>query len=55
VICECGGLTSHAAIVCLQLGIPLLLESSDIRSIKDGEIVTLDPNRGVVFKGKAKV
>lgn len=55
VICECGGLTSHAAIVCLQLGIPLLLEASDIRNIKDGEVVTLDPSRGVVFSGKAKV
>lgn len=55
VICECGGLTSHAAIVCLQLGIPLILESSAWKNIPDGETVTLDPARGVVFKGKAKV
>jgi pyruvate kinase len=55
VICECGGLTSHAAIVCLQLGIPLLLESEGWKEIPDGETITLDPNRGVVFQGKAKV
>jgi pyruvate kinase len=55
VICECGGLTSHAAIVCLQLGIPLLLEATDTDQIKDGEVITLDPSRGVVFRGKAKV
>ena len=48
-------MTSHAAIVCLQLGIPLILESSAWKNIPDGETVTLDPSRGVVFKGKAKV
>ena len=36
-------------------GIPLLLESADLEKIPDGETITLDPNRGVVFKGKAKV
>lgn len=55
VIVEAGGLTSHAAIVCLQLGIPLLLECGDWKQLPDGETITLDPVRGVVFKGRAKV
>ena len=55
VIVEQGGLTSHAAIVCLQLGIPLLLETQPMDRIQDGAPVTLDPHRGVVFKGKANV
>ncbi|MDB5096137.1 MAG: pyk [Cyanobacteria bacterium RYN_339] len=55
VVVEAGGLTSHAAIVCLQLGIPLLLEVEGWALLPDGETITLDPVRGVVFKGKAKV
>ena len=55
VVVEQGGLTSHAAIVCLQLGIPLLLEAEDWKKIPDGKEITLDPARGVVFGGRAKV
>ena len=54
VIVKEGGLTSHAAIVCLQLGIPLLLEVPDWSTLPDGEVITMDPVRGVVFKGKAR-
>ncbi|MEB3285037.1 MAG: pyruvate kinase [Candidatus Sericytochromatia bacterium] len=54
VIVEQGGLTSHAAIVCLQLGIPLILEVADWASLPDGAMVTLDPSRGVVYQGKAR-
>jgi pyruvate kinase len=55
VIVEAGGLTSHAAIVCLQLGIPLLLEVGAWKELPEGETITMDPIRGVVFKGRAKV
>ncbi|HEY9722273.1 MAG TPA: PEP-utilizing enzyme, partial [Oscillatoriaceae cyanobacterium] len=55
VIVEAGGLTSHAAIVCLQLNIPLLLEVTGLDKIPDGEVVTMDASRGLVFKGKVKV
>ncbi|MEB3222306.1 MAG: pyruvate kinase [Candidatus Sericytochromatia bacterium] len=54
VIVEMGGLTSHAAIVCLQLGIPLLLEVANWDALPNGEVVTMDPSRGVVYKGKAR-
>ncbi|MEB3196036.1 MAG: pyruvate kinase [Candidatus Sericytochromatia bacterium] len=54
VIVEMGGLTSHAAIVCLQLGIPLLLEVANWQDLPDGAMVTMDPSRGVVFQGKAR-
>jgi len=54
VIVREGGLTSHAAIVCLQLGIPLLLEVAEWDQLPDGEVITMDPNRGVIFKGKAR-
>jgi len=55
VVVEAGGLTSHAAIVCLQLGIPLLLEFSNWADLPDGELVTLDPARGIVYNGRAQV
>ena len=54
VIVEQGGLTSHAAIVCLQLGIPLLLELAEWSNLPEGEVITMDPVRGVVFRGKAR-
>jgi len=50
-----GGLTSHAAIVALELGIPVLLSVEEIESIPDGALVTVDPVRGVVFQGQVKI
>jgi pyruvate kinase len=50
-----GGLTSHAAIVALELGIPVLLSVEDIDAIPDGSLVTVDPVRGVVFQGQVKI
>lgn len=55
VVVEMGGLTSHAAIVCMQLGIPLVLEVGDWKELPDGQIITLDPKRGVIYQGVAKV
>lgn len=50
-----GGLTSHAAIVSLELGKPVILGTRDLDSIEDGETVTLDPVRGLVYQGQVKV
>ena len=50
-----GGLTSHAAVVALELGIPVLLSVDDIDDIPDGSLVTVDPVRGIVFQGQVKI
>jgi pyruvate kinase len=50
-----GGLTSHAAIVALELGIPVLLSVEDLDQIPEGALVTVDPVRGVVFQGQVKI
>jgi len=55
-ITEAGGLTSHAAIVGLEFGIPVIVGVADAASlIPDGEVVTVDGQRGLVYKGEAKV
>ncbi|MGM0419703.1 MAG: pyruvate kinase [Bacillota bacterium] len=49
-----GGLTSHPAIVGLNVGIPVVVGvGSDINSLEDGEEVTLDGIRGLIYRGKA--
>ncbi|WP_347491318.1 pyruvate kinase [Desulfoscipio sp. XC116] len=55
-ITETGGLTSHAAIVGLEFGIPVIVGVEEAtRIIPDGEVVTVDGQRGLVYKGTAKV
>jgi len=55
-ITEAGGLTSHAAIVGLEFGIPVIVGVEDaLKLIPDGEVVTVDGQRGLVYKGVAKV
>src|SRR6056297_593423 len=49
-----GGLTSHPAIVGLNIGIPVVVNTGDISDeFKDGEIITVDGVRGLVYRGKA--
>ncbi|MEQ2526993.1 pyruvate kinase [Bacillaceae bacterium CLA-AA-H227] len=55
-ITEEGGLTSHAAVVGLSLGIPVIVGAENATSIlKDGQEITVDANRGVVYNGHASV
>lgn len=55
-ITETGGLTSHAAIVGLEFGIPVIVGVEEAtRIIPDGEVVTVDGQRGLVYRGTAKV
>ncbi|MQS88460.1 pyruvate kinase [Companilactobacillus mishanensis] len=52
VVVENGGLTSHAAVVGIAMGLPVVVGAKDATSlIADGETVTVDSRRGVVYKG----
>jgi len=56
VITEEGGLTSHAAIVGLNLNVPVILgvqAATDI--LKEGTVVTVDSGRGHIYSGHARV
>ena len=56
VITEMGGLTSHAAIVCLEFDIPVVVGADDATDIlADGDVVTVDSPRGLIYRGRAKV
>ncbi|WP_066637036.1 pyruvate kinase [Desulfolucanica intricata] len=56
IITEVGGLTSHAAIVGLQFGIPVIVGVEGAAGIlPDGETVTVDGQRGLVYSGVARV
>jgi pyruvate kinase len=55
-ITEEGGLTSHAAVVGLSLGIPVIVGlDSATTLLKEGEEITVDPARGAIYKGRASV
>jgi pyruvate kinase len=56
IIVEQGGLTSHAAIVGLNLGKPTIVGAEGAtKLLKDGDIVTVDAVTGLVYEGEAKV
>ena len=56
IITEEGGLTSHAAIVALELGIPCIVSAEGaMLTLQDGVLVTVDGSRGVVFQGKVQL
>ena len=56
IVTEEGGMTSHAAIVGINLGKPVVMSASDIMNkVENGEIVTVDATRGVVYRGSSRV
>ncbi|MDD4365359.1 MAG: pyruvate kinase [Synergistales bacterium] len=56
IIAEDGGLTSHAAIVALELAIPCVVGAEGaLATLQDGMLVTVDGTRGVVYQGKVKL
>ncbi|NBD26079.1 pyruvate kinase [Paenibacillus glycinis] len=56
VITEQGGITSHAAIVALNLGIPVILGVHNaLELLHDGMEVTVYAEVGVIYSGQAKV
>lgn len=55
-ITEEGGLTSHAAVVGLNLGIPVIVGVENaMKLFEDGQEITVDSSRGVIYKGHASV
>jgi pyruvate kinase len=55
-IAEEGGLTSHAAVVGLNLGIPVIVGVENATKLfKDGQEITVDSSRGVIYNGHASV
>ncbi|AGE23331.1 pyruvate kinase [Geobacillus zalihae] len=56
IITEEGGLTSHAAVVGLSLGIPVVVGVENATSLfKDGQEITVDGGFGAVYRGHASV
>lgn len=56
VIVEQGGLTSHAAVVGLSLGVPVVVGvQKATRLLQDGMQVTVDSERGHIYSGRANV
>ena len=52
VIVENGGLTSHAAVVGISMGIPVIVGATGAsEKISDGELITVDSRRGIVYHG----
>ncbi|MDN5330807.1 MAG: pyruvate kinase [Tepidanaerobacteraceae bacterium] len=56
IIAEEGGLTSHAAIAGIELGIPVIVGAEGAtEKLSTGDQVTIDCQRGLVYKGVADV
>ena len=56
VVTETGGLTSHAAIVCMEFDIPVIVGATDATNVlQDGEVITVDGQRGLIYRGEARV
>lgn len=56
IITEEGGLTSHAAVVGLSLGIPVIVGVKDATSlIKNNYDITIDAASGIIYDGHASV
>ncbi|WP_125706881.1 pyruvate kinase [Lacticaseibacillus porcinae] len=51
-VVENGGLTSHAAVVGIAMGIPVVVGAAGaMDAITDGQVITVDSRRGIVYKG----
>jgi pyruvate kinase len=56
IITEEGGLTSHAAVVGLSLGIPVIVGVPDATNlIKNNYDITIDAESGMIYHGHASV
>ncbi|MFZ1393435.1 MAG: pyruvate kinase [Trichococcus flocculiformis] len=52
VIVEAGGLTSHAAVVGIAKGIPVIVGAENATSlVQDNELITIDSRRGIIYRG----
>lgn len=56
IIAEKGGLTSHAAIIGLEMNIPVIVGVDEAtEKLRSGEEITIDTQRGLVYRGKVDV
>ena len=56
IVTEEAGFTSQGAIAALQFDIPIILGVEDaVTQIEDGSLITIDPQGGYIYKGKARV
>ncbi len=56
IVTDEGGMTSHAAIVSRELGVPCIVGTGDATSrLQDGQELTVDAFRGKVFSGDVQV
>ncbi|WP_459810354.1 phosphoenolpyruvate synthase [Halopiger thermotolerans] len=54
IVTDEGGMTSHAAIVSRELGVPAVVGTTNATSVlEDGQVVTLDGDKGQVLEGKS--
>ena len=52
-VVEDGGLTSHAAVVGIAKDLPVIVGAKDATTIiQDGELITVDPRRGIIYRGE---
>jgi pyruvate kinase len=55
-VVEEGGLTSHAAVVALHMGLAVIVGAEGaLALLSNGDLVTLDTVRGLVYRGKATI
>ncbi len=55
IVTDEGGLTSHAAIISREMGIPAVVGTKTAtQKLKDGQLVTVDGSTGRVLEGKSK-
>lgn len=56
IVTEEGGLTSHAAVVGLSQGIPVIVGAENAtKELKDDQIVTVDARSGRIYEGHASI
>ena len=52
IVTDEGGVTSHAAIVSRELGVPCIVGTDEAsKKIKTGQVITVDGQKGLVYKG----
>jgi len=55
IVTDEGGMTSHAAIVSRELGVPAVVGTGDgSTTLEDGRVVTIDGDRGTVRRGEVE-
>ncbi len=56
IVTDEGGITSHAAIVSRELGIPCIVGTGNAtKTLHEGEIITVDADHGIVYEGAVDI